>query len=89
MGANARCVGFGGDLTDLLDPLTNIEYGIKFFKLRCGQYIYPNDQAAAWNMGSVKRAADGHYLNQAYVDKFTEAYNLALSEQHLKSPTSA
>jgi hypothetical protein len=78
MGANARSVGFEDKLMDLLDPMLNLEYGIKFFAKRCGEYVYAQDQAAAWNYGSIKRIAGGYYINQGYVDKFNQVYKAAL-----------
>lgn len=77
MGANARSVGFQDPLTDLLDPATNLDIGVKFFARRCAEYVYPSDQAAVWNFGSIKRLADGKYVNQKYVDKFNQAYEAA------------
>lgn len=73
MGATARWVGFGGFLPQLSDPETGVIWGIEYFKKISSKYIYLTDQLAAYNAGSVRKAPDGKYVNQSYVDKVLTA----------------
>lgn len=75
MGGTARDLGYTGMLTCLLDPEVNILYGAHLFARIAGHYVHQDDQIAAYNAGSVKRKADGRYLNQGYVDKVRAVLN--------------
>lgn len=69
MGGTARDLGFTDILTRLLDPEVNIALGVKLFARLASDYEKVDDQIAAYNAGSVKRADGGAYRNQDYVDK--------------------
>lgn len=69
MGGTARFIGFGGWIPDLCRPEVGVEWGCRFLKQLAKEYIVREDQIAAYNAGSVKRKADGTYVNQQYVDK--------------------
>lgn len=69
MGGTARWLGYTGPLTALCDPEVGMHWGMIFFQHLCSEYIKLDDQIAAYNAGSVRRNADGEYVNQAYVDK--------------------
>lgn len=69
MGGTARDLGYTGALTTLLDPELNVQYGARLFARIAGDYVTPADQIAAYNAGSVRRQANGKYVNQPYVDR--------------------
>lgn len=75
MGGTARDLGYTGMLTCLLDPEVNILYGVHLFARIAGDYVNKDDQIAAYNAGSVRRKADGSYMNQDYVDKVHAVLN--------------
>lgn len=71
MGAVARQHGFkGGYLTEMLDPATNIKYGLRHMEWLWGRFFskYGLDGViAAYNAGSP-RMVGNHFENQSYVD---------------------
>ena len=69
MGGTARELGFSGPLPELLDPSVNMEYMLRYFQKKCDEYVYQEDQIAAYNAGSVRRLKSGIYMNQGYVNK--------------------
>lgn len=73
MGAVAREHGFAGlYLPELCDAETNIEHGcrhlVRLARRHRPRYGWPG-VIAAYNAGSPRILADGHYENQSYVDK--------------------
>lgn len=69
MGAVARELGFKGALTQLVDPLLNLELGCRhFLRLKRAGYTV-HDNIAAYNAGSARKMDSGKYINQSYVDK--------------------
>lgn len=68
MFSTSRWLGYGGFFCDFFDPQINVYWGIKYFQRIARQYIYLSDQLSAYNMGTVRKNADGTYVNQSYVD---------------------
>jgi len=73
MGATARALGFRRWLTELLDPDTNLLWGLKYL-YRLGEkfgWDDPDDIISAYNQGSPRREEPGgeRYTNQDYVDR--------------------
>lgn len=71
MGATARQAGFDGVfLSELCNPRVGIEWSCKYLADLAARYHRDwRDVAAAYNAGSAKKGANGHYANQDYVDK--------------------
>jgi hypothetical protein len=75
MGGTARGLGFEGNLTTLLVPELNVEWGCKLMAQLKQRYRDRDDQIAAYNAGAAKRdALTGEYRNQGYVDKVLRAF---------------
>ncbi|MEM4655267.1 MAG: lytic transglycosylase domain-containing protein [Thermosphaera sp.] len=73
MGAVARELGFTGPyLTELCDPLLNLELGCLHLSLLRDRYLarwgWPG-VIAAYNAGTPRVLVDGRFSNQDYVDK--------------------
>lgn len=69
MGSVARELGFIDNLSMLVVPEVNLKLGCRhFIRLKREGYTV-NDQIAAYNAGSARKAANGLYVNQQYVDK--------------------
>jgi soluble lytic murein transglycosylase-like protein len=67
----AQGMGFNGDVSELLDPATNLAYGCQFLS-----YVYtgaPDSTASAYNGGSA--LGDGTYTDQSYVTQVVNYYN--------------
>jgi soluble lytic murein transglycosylase-like protein len=62
--------------TQLINPRVNIEAGTKFIASNLNRFGNMRDAIAAYNAGSPRLGSDGKYVNAAYVDKVTKAYNL-------------
>lgn len=77
MGATARSLGFGGAfLSALADPQTGLEYGCRLLASLRDRHKAGHGWAgvvAAYNAGSVRKTAEGRFVNQAYVDKIAQA----------------
>lgn len=74
MGGTARSLGFTGNLTTLFDPITNIEWGVRYFTTLKARYAQIDDQVAAYNAGSAKRdALTSLHVNADYVTKVFHA----------------
>ena len=72
MGGTARFLSYGGPLTQLLDPETNIICSAKYILKLMVEFPYLDDQIAAYNAGSPKKKSTGsgtEYVNQDYVSK--------------------
>lgn len=69
MGSVARELGHQGSLLALCDAFTGAKYGCLKLASFLRKYSKMEDAIAAYNAGSPRRAADGTYVNQAYVDK--------------------
>lgn len=82
MGANLRWLGYDKPLMTSLDPKTNIELGVQFFKKRCDIYKEIKDKISSYNSGKPKKREGGTYINQGYVDSVYAFY------QGLKKPVS-
>lgn len=76
MGGTARSVGFTGPIGKLYDPKVNVEYGCRYLGRLMDRYPKLQDHIAAYNAGSARRAPDGSYQNQRYVDKVLRALNV-------------
>jgi soluble lytic murein transglycosylase-like protein len=63
-------------ITQLIQPRVNIEAGTKFILSNLNRFGNMRDAIAAYNAGSPRLGTDGKYVNQAYVDKVTNNYNL-------------
>jgi membrane-bound lytic murein transglycosylase MltF len=75
MGGTARHLGFVDNLTKLLDPMTNLEWGVRYFATLKARYPDAvDDQVAAYNAGRAKRdALTGRHINAHYVEKVFHA----------------
>jgi soluble lytic murein transglycosylase-like protein len=60
----------------LLDPYTNIQAGTAYIAKQTAKYKTPSDIYSAYNAGSVRRLANGDYVNQRNVDNFMKWYSL-------------
>jgi len=69
MGGVARETGFTGSFPRLCDPFLGLRYGIRHLLKFYTKYGDWPDALAAYNAGSPRKAADGKYLNDAYVQK--------------------
>jgi soluble lytic murein transglycosylase-like protein len=69
MGAVAREHGFAGWFPELCTLPTGILYGCLHLARFKAKYDVWLDVIAAYNAGSPRRAPDGRYANQSYVDK--------------------
>lgn len=68
MGAVAREQGFKGYLSQLVDPMINIEHGAILLRKLFQKYWNEPDVIASYNMGSPRKTPGGMYENQKYVD---------------------
>lgn len=68
MGGTARELGYRGWLSDLCGP-KGVQYGVKYLNQLYSKYGDWTDVVAAYNAGKPRKAADGSYVNQGYVDK--------------------
>jgi len=82
MGGTARERGFKGWLTELCDPSINLEWGCRHLRWMVDHNnayglpdyrVKPEDLAAAWNTGSVRRGDDGELINVDYVRRAAKA----------------
>jgi len=70
MGFNIRAMGYGGWLTEYLDPDKGLEVGCRFLARLVKQYPGEiEDAVSAYNQGVPRRGADGKYRNQVYGDR--------------------
>jgi len=74
MGFNIRAMGFGGWLTDYLDPVKGLDIGCKFLAGLFKRWSKVEDVVSAYNQGSPRRGQDGKYSNQPYVDHVMASY---------------
>lgn len=64
-------------ITQLIQPRTNIEAGTKFIAQNLARFGNMRDAIAAYNAGSPRLVkGTNKYVNQDYVDKVTNNYNL-------------
>ncbi len=68
LSGTAKDLGYAGHPLGLLDPATNIFYGVRYLKQLMGRYAQIEDVIAAYNAGRPTRAASGTYVNQGYVN---------------------
>ncbi len=70
MGGTARSLGYKGQIMKLLDPKTNLEWGVKYLIQLGNKYGWGTaDQVAAYNAGSARRDLEGKLVNNPYVVK--------------------
>lgn len=69
MGGTARFIGYGGPLTQLVEPELNLTYVCKYLLRLANEYPHVDDQIAAYNAGSVRKNSKAQYVNQGYVDR--------------------
>lgn len=76
MGANIREMGFLGNLVEIPSrPEEGLKYGIIHLKKQLDRYDQSIDDAvSAYNQGNNRKAENGEYENQAYVDKVIYKY---------------
>jgi soluble lytic murein transglycosylase-like protein len=72
--STARQMGVNNPAS-LYNPEINIKTGSGYLKWQYGRYGKTEDVVAAYNAGSVKRRADGRYINQGYVNRVMDTYN--------------
>ena len=85
MGLTARENGFHGQyLSELCNPLTGIQFGIRYLKTKLD--IYEGDDAiAAYNAGSpILQSGKTAYINQKYVDDVKAKYEQLKKEDFFK-----
>ena len=63
-------------ITELIQPAVNIEAGTAYIAQNLSRFGNMRDAIAAYNAGSPRLNKDGKYINQSYVDKVTNNYNL-------------
>lgn len=63
-------------INSLIQPRVNIEAGTKFISQNLNRFGNMRDAIAAYNAGSPRLNAQGKYVNQDYVDRVTNNYNL-------------
>lgn len=71
MGYVARSMGWQKHLTQFLDPGVNLEYGARLLKELETRFGDEPSVISAYNQGSPRRADDGTFENQPYVDEVT------------------
>lgn len=78
MGQTAREAGFAAIfLTTLCDPKEGLYWGCQHLKKQVDRYNGDYEAAvAAYNAGSARRASNGEWRNQGYVDKIRQAGGL-------------
>ena len=70
MGGVARELKFKGVLTELLDPVTNLDFGARKLAALGKKHKALTDVIASYNAGSPRRANNQRdYVNPGYVDK--------------------
>lgn len=74
MGSVARELNFTGLLTELVNPQTNVNLGIRHLKKFLDKYKNIEDAIASYNAGSPRKRENGKYINQQYVDKVLTNY---------------
>lgn len=75
--STAEFLGFYGTPQQLLDPVNNLKYGIKYIKYQLDHYnrdLYKT--VSAYNLGSVSYNSDGTFRNQSYVNNVIRNYNI-------------
>jgi soluble lytic murein transglycosylase-like protein len=68
MGLVAYEMGFPNNPVELMDPETNLRYGIQFLKRKIDKYGIPAG-IAAYNSGTPRKTASGEFTNQVYLDR--------------------
>lgn len=75
MGGLARSeLGFKGHLVELLDPKVNLSLGALHLSRLLKKYSEV-EAIAAYNAGSPRLSAGGHFVNQPYVNKVSSRLN--------------
>lgn len=73
----AKDMGFYGSEQELLDPVNNLRYGIKYVAYQLNRYKRNLEKtAAAYNAGSAQYNSKGKFINQTYVDNVVRNYNI-------------
>ncbi len=78
MGGTARHLGFKGWLGELLEPETNIRYGVLWLSRLYDEYHKSHGiegVIAAYNSGSPRKNSSGEYVNKGYVEKIMKILN--------------
>ena len=78
MGGTARHLGFKGWLGELLEPETNIRYGVLWLSHLYDEYHKSHGiegVIAAYNSGSPRKNSSGEFANQGYVQKIMKILN--------------
>lgn len=74
MGATARWLGYSGALPALYKPENNLYWGCRYLKYLTDKYDDLASVVSAYNAGSPRKAPDGRFVNQEYVDKVLGYY---------------
>lgn len=70
MGGTARSMGYKGTIAKLLDPKTNLEWGVRYLqKLGHVHGWGTPEHVASYNAGAPRRDERGKLVNNAYVVK--------------------
>ncbi len=77
MGQTARELGYDKPyLTELCSQEDNILYCIKYVHKLYFRYTILEDVIAAYNAGKARKNFEGVYVNQEYVDKVLNVYEI-------------
>lgn len=90
MGGTARHLGFKRWLGELLEPETNIRYGVLWLSRLYDEYHESHGiegVIAAYNSGSPRKSSSGEYVNKGYVEKIMMILNPGSDEIPSESHT--
>ena len=80
MGQVARERGFKGEMEELLEPATGLEWSLKHLKRFILKHPDMDSAIASYNAGSPRRREDGNFVNQDYVNKVKRFWKLIRGE---------
>jgi soluble lytic murein transglycosylase-like protein len=69
LGFNIRAMGYGGWLTEYVDPEKGLEVGCNHLAGLLRRWPKVEDAVSAYNQGSPRKDDLGNYENQEYVDR--------------------
>ena len=72
LGFNIRAMGYGGWLTEYVDPEKGLDVGCNHLAGLLKRWPKTEDAVSAYNQGSPRKDDAGLYQNQEYVDRVME-----------------